>query len=547
MAHLKKANAMVVHPRVSGRGWNKIRQAAKQDIRATDLTEQARSILGGSLNPDQYLFTHCTIVASVDVENAPGVKLGKVRVGSKTIDRRFANYFIKPACNQYVNNNGDSWSREVLKKSFHTFIGGHNFQEHVQIEEKSKGRILDAVSRDIGDSLYIDILVATDRKHTQLVRDILAQDMTTLSMGCTTDFTICSKCGHVAADETELCDCVRYEKLNTFMDDSGVKRVVAELCGHESVGDTGGVRFIEASWVGTPAFQGAVLRNILALEDTDRAESEIRKMLASPAPSANWSDGAMMKAASTFRLAADFGEDDPPEEAPAQAGPKAPFQDLEDSVYKSISDRVRQRIEKDLAPARTEPPAADWTNNTIIKEGSTDTNFLNALAKTPFIKFVDFLRAGQINLEWNPKDAKYEDVVILVKETAAGFGFQVTRPKLLGPGKIVFSFFPKTTSLDSQVYKRAMFAACHSASSDAAVVNAAAEINEAFGLKVSRDLYRLALNTGPIADPTLYIATCRKHAKRPLSQADVRVLIRLGSLLANWEGRNQLSQRPPQE
>lgn len=473
MAHLKQANAMVIHPRVSGRGWNKIRQAAKQDIRATDLTEQARNILGGSLDPDQYLFTHCTIVASVDVENAPGVKLGKVRVGSKTIDRRFANYFIKPACNQYVNNNGDSWSREVLKKSFHTFIGGHNFQEHVQIEEKSKGRILDAVSRDIGDSLYIDILVATNRCHTQLVRDILAQDMTTLSMGCTTDFTICSKCGHVAADETELCDCVRYEKLNTFIDDSGVKRVVAELCGHESVGDTGGVRFIEASWVGTPAFQGAVLRNILALEDTNRAESEIRKMLASPAPSANWSEGAMLKAASSSRIAGEFGEDEPPEAAPAPAAAKAPFQDLEDSVYKSISERVRQRIQKDLTPAPSEPPAADWSNDTIIKEGKV-----------------------------------------------------------------------KASSLDAQVYKRVMSAACRTAATDVAFVNAAAEINEAFGIKVSRDLYRLALNTGPIADPTVYVATCRKHAKRPLSQADVRVLIRLGSLLSQWEGRNHLSQRP---
>ena len=117
---------------------------------------------------------NCTIVASVDTEAPPDVKLGKIREASstRTIDRRYADYLIKPECSQYVNNNGDSWSRDVLLASYPTFIGSHNFLEHVQQEEKSKGRIIDAVARDIGDSVYIDILVATNRKHASLVRDI---------------------------------------------------------------------------------------------------------------------------------------------------------------------------------------------------------------------------------------------------------------------------------------------------------------------------------------------------------------------------------------
>ena len=63
--------------------------------------------------------------------------------------------------------------------AYPTFVGGHNFQEHVQIEEQSKGRIIDAVARDIGDSLYVDILVATHRKHAALVQDIQAGKMAT--------------------------------------------------------------------------------------------------------------------------------------------------------------------------------------------------------------------------------------------------------------------------------------------------------------------------------------------------------------------------------
>lgn len=262
--------------------------------------------------------------------------------------------------------------------------------------------------------------------------------------------------------------------------------MVAELCGHESVGDTGAVKFIEASWVGTPAFQGAVLRNILALEDTGRAESEIRRMLASPAPSAYWSDTAMKKAANFTQLA--FGDDEgdaPPEETAAPTAPSAPFQDLEDSVYKSISDRVRQRIQKDLEPKKADPPPADWSNDTIIKESAAETA---PLAVTPRVQVAS-----------------------------------------------------------TETYKRAMLAACHAASSDAALVNAAAEINAAFGLQVDPALYRVALSVGPILDPASYVAACKKCAKRELSRSDLRIMVRIGTLLTQWASRNQPRKSPPQE
>lgn len=144
----------------------------------------------------------------------------------------------------------DSWDRDVLLKSYRTFIGSHNFVEHVQVEDLSKGRIIDAVARDIGDSVYIDILVATDRKHTDLVKAIESGQMNSMSMGCTVDFTQCTKCGNVAVDETEMCKHIRYEKGNTFFDEKGQQHRVAELCGHKTV-DGGGVTFIEASWVAT--------------------------------------------------------------------------------------------------------------------------------------------------------------------------------------------------------------------------------------------------------------------------------------------------------
>lgn len=84
----------------------------------------------------------------------------------------------------FAVHNSDAWSRGVLAKAYSTFIGGHNFVEHVQVEELSKGRLIDAVSRDVGDSLYVDLLIATDLKHEALIKDIRSGAMSTLSMGC---------------------------------------------------------------------------------------------------------------------------------------------------------------------------------------------------------------------------------------------------------------------------------------------------------------------------------------------------------------------------
>ena len=399
MAFLKQAKAVVVHPRISGRVWGGIRKSASSGPTA-DLTAQARGILGEGLHSDTYLVTHCTIVASVDVDAVPGVRLGNVKTGSSTVNRRWDDYYIRPQCSQFVNNNGDAWSRSVLRMAYPTFVGGHNFQEHVQIEEQSKGRIIDAVARDIGDSLYVDILVATHRKHAVLVQDIQAGKMATLSMGCTTDFTICTKCGHYAVDETQLCEHVRYAKLNTFMDEAGQKRVIAELCGHKAYDENpdapGGVSFIEASWVAVPAFAGAVMRNILSPGEVPAAK--VRKVMASPPT--EWSSQAALKAASLRTVQAfEFGSGEEGEEGEegegegeATAEAPAPFQDAEDSLYNALKSRVVDRLQREIAQENVEAEMGSASpmdpNDNIIKEGSaqkyaTSLQVMTRVASSP--------------------------------------------------------------------------------------------------------------------------------------------------------------------
>lgn len=218
--------------------------------------------------PENYLFTQCSIVSSVVVaENG---------------------YYIEPPCDELVNSNGNAWSTPVLLATFKSFIGKPNYLEHQQIPSLSKGIILDAVARPVmykGESgktvevYYVDILVATNRKHTDIVEKVEAGELVTLSMGCEAFKVQCSQCGKVIGDNDKNCEHLDNNMLQYFTDENGQKRICAELCGTsyidektgERVGDPESVKFIEASWVEKPAFQGAVVSHYIHDEDTLKA------------------------------------------------------------------------------------------------------------------------------------------------------------------------------------------------------------------------------------------------------------------------------------
>jgi hypothetical protein len=210
---------------------------------------------------DQFLFSHCSIVASVKAE---------------------ADCFrIDPVCSPLVNKNGNAWTNPVLLATFRSFIGGENYVEHIQVPELSKGKLLDAVIRPVtyhneklkkdADVYFVDILVATNRKHGKLCKRIATGELNTLSMGCLADWVQCSRCGVMLKDGEENCEHIDHQLLSTYIDDDGVERVVAELCGRcipdkdgNLVGDPESCKFIEASWVEKPAFEGAVLNHLLS-------------------------------------------------------------------------------------------------------------------------------------------------------------------------------------------------------------------------------------------------------------------------------------------
>lgn len=241
MAIKKFANAEVADI-ISMQAWEKMH--GNRSFRSK--TASTKRI---AADQSKYLLSHCTIMASVMTEPDP------------------EDHLIKPEVAHFVNNNQDAWTNEVLRLSYRSFVGAFNFFEHFQNSKASKGHILDAVLRKvhITDETYVfycDILVATDLAHTSLVNDIRTEKIKYMSMGCLTDLVICSFCGARCTDPATYCQHLLYRKGGFMFDEGGVPRRVAELCGHKSL-PNGGVKFVEASWVGTPAFPGAANRTIV--------------------------------------------------------------------------------------------------------------------------------------------------------------------------------------------------------------------------------------------------------------------------------------------
>jgi hypothetical protein len=394
MAFMKRSHALVKTPQVSSSAWSS--RVASDSKSAVDANVIAQ------YSPDKWLLSHVSIIASVDTD---------------LVDPKdpTSNYHIKPTHSLYVNNNGDSWERELLTKTYHTFKGANNYVEHVQVPELAKGKVIDVALREVvigknddgtpATTLYADILVATSRKHVDLCEKILSGEYNAMSMGCLIQYSICSKCGNRAVDETEACDHIKYFKGNFFHDRSGVKRVIAELCGHKD--DPKSVTFIDASWVRNPAFPGAVLRNILSPGFDDVKAPTLFKddLMAHLLDSdlANDDHHAIPKNASTNRVAeeppsdADFPsapEDEPadapmdapadepadapmdtPEETPAEeikpVDPevaKTPIEDIKDNLKETLMNQIKQELvdqTKGLTGEITEGPARGTGNPTI--------------------------------------------------------------------------------------------------------------------------------------------------------------------------------------
>lgn len=259
MGMVKKASAELVTANIAQQEWINSTSGKMSGGRIKTASDNISKTLS-YYDPARWLLSHVTIMASVDVELADPK--------DPTSD-----YFIKPEHSIFVNNNGDCWERELLAKTYKTFLGANNYCEHVQVPEMSRGKVIDAAIREVdlgvlgsdgkpATTLYVDLLIATSWDFADMCQKIISKEYNSLSMGCFIAYSRCSRCGKIAHDETEQCDHVKYYRHNTFYDDFGNKRIVGEICGSKN--DPESVKFIDASWVRKPAFPGAVVRNIVS-------------------------------------------------------------------------------------------------------------------------------------------------------------------------------------------------------------------------------------------------------------------------------------------
>lgn len=174
---------------------------AKAQIQAQSIHESASQIVGKPFNPGEFVLSHVTIVSSVTTEPAPKDSVPAISAllgggfdprtifsvsgqGGFQPNRVYPDYRITRNTQKFINDNNDAFSQGVLKKSYRTFVGAENFLEHVQVAALSKGKILDSALRDVGESFYVDILVATDKFHEELCAAILDGTVDKMSMGC---------------------------------------------------------------------------------------------------------------------------------------------------------------------------------------------------------------------------------------------------------------------------------------------------------------------------------------------------------------------------
>lgn len=170
------------------------------------------------------------------------------------------------------NNNGDAFPREELWRFspvkncfvYQTFINDPLHVNHEASDPKlARGFLLDAHynSKNPKDE-FVELVIAVDTtKDPALAKNIREGKARTFSMGCTAQRTQCSICNKVAYSPSELCDHLKYYRMQHI-----AGKQVYEKCY--------GVDFRELSYVTDPADEKACLTSTLYIPPKVAANSK---------------------------------------------------------------------------------------------------------------------------------------------------------------------------------------------------------------------------------------------------------------------------------
>jgi len=178
-----------------------------------------------------------------------------------TVNLEDNGFYIKPECAKYVNTNGDSWEKGLVVHTINSYLEkGLNYIEHVQVPYFAKGRPVDILLKDVGDSLYVDLLIEIQDEET--AQKVINGEYNSCSIGCSYSWAVCSKCGQRFSPVDARCSHLDFHLRQNFTDENGIERVIAEVLRERD----GGTVYTDISWVANPAFKPAVLHDVLIPE-----------------------------------------------------------------------------------------------------------------------------------------------------------------------------------------------------------------------------------------------------------------------------------------
>ena len=163
-----------------------------------------------------------------------------------------------------TNSNGDYFSQEELKKSYHTFVGVPFFTNHNnQNVEDARGKIIYADWNDKDNAVYVVGFV--DREaYPHICRGIEEDYMRGVSMGCSVDYSVCSICKNKADSVDNYCAHIKNRKGRKFSGtakdvNTGEIKTFKDAQVYE---ENYGIKFIELSGVADPACKTCKIHDV---------------------------------------------------------------------------------------------------------------------------------------------------------------------------------------------------------------------------------------------------------------------------------------------
>jgi len=251
-------------------------------------------------------------------KNWEEINISIIKTASINKSEDIGNFDLKSAIKEYpehlfvkifaikaneVNDNGDNFSTEELKKATSTFVGVPVFCNHQNDDiEKARGTVTHSWYDNEKDGIFI--IARIDKvAYPKLARGIEEKIISGTSMGASVSASICSVCHNCAATAAEYCDHIQNRKNKKFsgkikcqyhnsphkLEDyedkcpicGSIKNSAMDLV-HKKA-DTFehnyGVKFIEDSFVVNQACHSCVVNSILNVPEVQTKVAKLKELV----------------------------------------------------------------------------------------------------------------------------------------------------------------------------------------------------------------------------------------------------------------------------